>query len=218
MGSLTMGTASPAVVTLNNIGVFIFGEGLGTTSDFLAAGSMQWQKGPALPLRLTYPCAVAITATSFLAIHETNIREFDSAIDGPTSTRGWREADAWPVLRTSRIHKPACAMFGQKVIIAGGGQSIGESLSSTEVLDLSTRRLTSGGEMATPRGWFHVGTIISGGQETMFAVGGYNRPTRLNTVEEWVEECSTWKAAYNLAERRSDPGAVVVSRQLVCPV
>merc|ERR550517_1492780 len=149
-----------AAATLNDIGVFIVG-GRETnnlrTSEFLATGTMQWHEGPALPVEMAFPCAVAITSTSFLAIHGTDIREFDTAIAGPTSSEGWREAGRWPGLKTSRVHHPGCAMIGQKVIIAGGynEEPHDRVLSSTDVLDLIDRRISSGWEMAMPRYHFH---------------------------------------------------------------
>merc|ERR1712037_183637 len=127
------------------------------------------------------PCAVEITPTSFLVVHGTDIREFDAAIAGPTSIEGWREAGRWPALKTYRTHWPGCAKIGQKVIIAGGNNRGAHS--STEELDLVNRRITSGGEMATPRMSFHIDTIVSGGEEKMFALAGYDGSTRLNTVE-----------------------------------
>ena len=96
----------------------------------------------------------------------------------------WGEAGRWLLLKTSRTFQPGCDKIGQKVIIAGG--SNGAALGSSEVLDL-VRRITSGGEMATRRMCFHVATIISGGRENMFALGG-NDESDLNSVEEWVEE------------------------------
>ena len=214
MGDLTRPRRLSAVATLDSVGVFIIG-GRATnnerTSNFLVAGQMQWQEGPALPVRMLRPCAVEITPTSFLSIHGTDIREFDVAIAGPTSSEGWREAGRWPALQTSRIYQPGCAKIGQKVIIAGGYK-----LSSTEVLDLVNRRITSGGEMATPRSYFHIVTIVAGGEEKMFALAGYDGSTRHNTVEEWVEENSTWKAADNLVEKRNSFGAVLAPRHLVC--
>merc|ERR1719234_2513007 len=170
MGNMTMARGYSAAATLNGIGVFILG-GYDTynseTSEFLATGSMQWQEGPVLPVYMHHPCAVSITPTSFLAIHRTDIREFDTAIAGPTSREGWREAGHWPELKTSRILQPGCAKIGQKVIIAGGYNNE-ESLSSTEVLDLVDRWISSEGEMASPRQFFHAATIISGGEEKMF--------------------------------------------------
>ena len=161
---------------------------------------------------------------SFLSIFGTDIREFDAAIAGPTSSEGWREAGRWPALKTRRSYQPGCAKIGQKVIIAGGYNraGLGSRLGSTEVLDLVNRQITSGGEMATPRYNFYIDTIISGGEEKMFALagegGGSNRQPsqRINSVEEWVEESSTWKAADNLVEKRYNFGSVTAPRHLVC--
>ena len=50
MGDLTMPRSYSAVATLNSVGVFFIGGDYGPeTSEFLPAGQMQWQEGPALP-------------------------------------------------------------------------------------------------------------------------------------------------------------------------
>ena len=219
MGSLRMNRYEGAVAVLKHIGVFFLGgNGAGTTSDFLATGSLQWTQGPALPMPMVYFCAVPISPTSFITIHKDKIHEFDAAIAGPTSDAGWRESTRWPALKTSRTNRPGCAKIGQKVIIAGGYN--GGGLSSTRVFDLVNRRITSGGEMANPRRKFHINTIISGGEEKMFALAGYDgtvdTENTVDTVEEWVEESSTWKAADNLVEKRNSFGAVLAPRHLVC--
>ena len=218
MGSLTMARTWSATTRLD-IGVFIVGGSGGgrRTSEFLAAGTMQWKQGPALPVDMNEPCAISISAKSFLAIHNHDIREFDATIAGPTSNDGWKDAARWPSLRTRRSWLPGCAKLGEKVIIAGGVD--GNQVSSTEVLDLGTRQITAGGEMSIPRCYLHLATIVVGAQEKVFALGGFrsSSPPRLNIVEEWEEESSTWKAANNLVERRYGFGAVVVPRQLICP-
>ena len=227
MGSLTRKRSSAAAVTLDHIGVFILGGNrfFGNTSEFLAAGTMQWQEGPAVPVGIyqhhSSSCSVKISPSSFLVIGGTIIREFDAAIAGPTSLRGWREVDRWPALKTIRIFS-GCAKIGQKVIIAGGFNIAaginGTGLGSTEVLDLVNRRITPGGEMETPRFGLHLATIFSGGRETIFALGGspaLDSPA-LNSVEEWVEESSTWKPADNLIEIKSGFGAVATQKALVC--
>merc|ERR1712130_689582 len=89
------------------------------TSDYLAAGSMEWKEGPTLPVDMNSPCAVPITPISFLMIYKNDIREFNAAIAGPTSDEGWREADQWPQLKTTRTAL-GCARLGQKVVISGG--------------------------------------------------------------------------------------------------
>ena len=70
--------------------------------------------------------------------------------------------------------------------------------------------------MWTPRLFFHLATITIVGEKMIFALGGYDRSTRLNSVEEWVEESSSWKPAANLVEKRSDFGAVVAPKSLMC--
>jgi len=218
MGDLTMPRRYAAVATLNSVGVFIIGgwtDNNKRTSDFLAAGQMQWQEGPALPVDMNSPCVVTITPTTFLSIYGYNIREFDAAIAGPASIDGWREEGRWPRLKTSRQNWSGCAKLGRKVIIAGGLN--GETRSSTEVLDLDSRQITAGGDMATPRYYFHLATIRTGGLVKVFAVGGADASgNELNSVEEWVEESSTWKAADNIAQKRRFFGVVEVPRTLVC--
>ena len=223
-GNLTMPRKDAAVASLNSVGVFIIGGGAANnqrTSDFLAAGQMQWQEGPALPMDMTNLCAVTITPTSYLTIYDNHIREFDAAIAGPTTIEGWRDERRWPRLKSSRTAKPGCAKLGQKVIIAGGYNHGGEVLSSTEVLNLNSREITAGGDMASPRSWFHLATIRRGGEEKVFALGGWmDGSTVLNTVEELVEveESTTWEKADSfLTERRGYFGTVALPKELICP-
>ena len=71
--------------------------------------------------------------------------------------------------------------------------------------------------MTTPRYSFHLATIISGGEEKILAVGGSDGSWDLKSVEEWVEESSTWKlAADNLVEKRTQSSAVKAPRHIVC--
>ena len=187
-----------------------------SSSEFLAAGTMHLQEGPGLPVDMNYPCAVSITPSSFLTIHGRDIREFDAAVAKRTRREGWEDARKWPLLKTSRTYWPGCAKkIGGKVIIAGGSGPRG-ALSSTEVLDLVSRRIRSGGEMARRRMWFHAGTIDNGGNEKVFALGGYEERA-LESVEEWNKESFTWKAADNLVERKESFAVLQVPRQLVFP-
>ena len=219
MGRLTVARIRAAVARLNYVGVYVIGGTENTkTSDYLAAGSMEWQEGPALPVDMYRPCAIDITSTSYLAIYGSHILEFDAAIDGPTSSKGWMEANRWPSLNAIRYYTPGCAKIGQKVVIAGGYND--DSLSSTEVLDLSTRTISMGGNMATPRYAFHLATVVISGQERLFALGGYVGAWYygLNSAEEWVEENSSWKSADSFAVGRDRFGVVAVPRRLVCAV
>merc|ERR1712110_756869 len=167
MGSLTTPRYYGAVVELKQGVLFLGGEGSDaeTTSDFLATGSLQWQQGPRLPQAMWSFCAVPVTESSFITIRGDKIHEFDAAIAGPTSEEGWRDSTLWPTLETSRSLTPGCAKLGNKVIVAGGtdgGWGGGRVLQSTEVLDITTRTISTGGDIATPRRWFNLATISRG--------------------------------------------------------
>jgi len=122
IGSLLQKREDHAAVTLDQAVFVIGGSGsASSTTELLRAGSSSWEQGPTIPVEMYYgPCAVAISRTSFLAIFEREIREFDTSIAGPTSSQGWREEGWWPKMETSRIYWPGCAKLGDKIIIAGG--------------------------------------------------------------------------------------------------
>jgi len=218
MGSLTTPRYRGAVVELKQGVLFLGGDGSATsktTSDFLATGSLQWQQGPRLPQAMTSFCAVPVSPTKFLTINGDKIHEFDAAIAGPTSEEGWRDSTLWPTLKTSR-YGHSCTKHGDKVILAGGYGG-GGALQSTFVLDITTRTISTGGDMATPRYYFNLATISRGGGDTTFAIAGYSGSEYLNSVEEWEEESSTWKAAGNLDTARSHFGVVTVPKDIICP-
>ena len=71
------------------------------------------------------------------------------------------------------------------MIIAGGNFRGG--LSSTEVLDLDTRKIESAEQMNTSRYLFHIITITREGVERALALGGWSggATPKLNSVEEF---------------------------------
>merc|ERR1711953_682881 len=191
MGNLTTPRTRGAVVELKQGVLFLGGEGFATsktTSDFLATGSLQWQQGPRLPQAMDNFCAVPVSPTKFLTINGDKIHEFDAAIAGPTSEEGWRDSTLWPTLKTSR-YDHSCAKHGNKVILAGGDGGR-RNLQSTLVLDITTRTISTGGDMAAQRRFFNLATISRGGGETTFAIAGglSSSYTSLDSVEEWEEE------------------------------
>ena len=224
MGSLTVAKDEEFVVatTLDNIGVYLT---IGLESNFLPAGRMQWQRGPDLPEYAIGPCAVAISPTSFLLINGFRIWEFDSSVAGPTSNEGWLKSKRWPTLKKERLYA-SCSKVGQKVIIAGGQNTRNyKSIRSTEVLDLLTKQITSGGKLRRAKKLFGAVTIIHGGKERTFSFGGFAEfyfffswfNAYYKEVDEWVEETSSWRPVTSLLQKRTFFGAVSVPMQLVCP-
>ena len=108
--------------------------------------------------------------------------------------------------------------------IAGGLHN--GRLRSTDVLDITSRTLSSAGEMTSTRLSHALVAIRSGEQRKLFALGGIGetgtyihgqRALTIDTVEEWVEETSTWKEAESLSRATRFFGAVALPKESVCP-
>ena len=79
MGPLLQKRDQHTAVTLEGWAVFLIGGG-GSLTELLSAGSTTWQQGPKIPFEMRNgPCAVAISATSFLVFYGKEIREFDAS-------------------------------------------------------------------------------------------------------------------------------------------
>ena len=217
---INSGNIYQAVVTMSNAVYVIGGFYASDKMEMLLAGTTHWQEGPPPPVDtwtgsgdMVFPCAVAISETSFLSMFETTIIEFD------TSSAGWKDLSTYPKLKTKRGYWPGCAKLGSKVIISGGGGNGWRSHKSTEILDLEDKTLSSGGDMIETRRHFHILNV----NNKLFAIGGIGdagwesgNPAS-SSVEEWDPSTSTWsKLSTGLEDERSSFGAVVVSKDLVC--
>ena len=121
-------------------------------------------------------------------------------------------------METSRKYWPGCAKLGDKVIIAGGWYG-GNTLQTTEILDLTSRTISKGGNLVTPRRWFHIITLDNQGDSTTLALGGKDDDRNaLKSIEKWNPETETWsEVEEQLEEKRYFFGLVAVPKNLVCP-
>ena len=230
MGNLLQERSQHAAVTLDRQVFIIGGDGSASsssTTEVLTADSKTWQQGPQLPIEMRYgPCAVAISASSFLVFYEKEIREFDQSIAGlvdarnvgrPLRNQGWREERRWPKLKTSRIWWPGCAKVGGNKVIIGGGFDGKSAHHTTEILDLTTRTIVQGRNMAMSRRSFHIITFNNdAGDLTTLALGGRdNDGKKLETVEEWKAKTETWSTLEDgLKGKRYAFGLVALQRPL----
>jgi len=221
VGKLPAHRRHAASVGIENVGTYLIGGiccHVSKTTDFLPAGSTEWAAGPAIPVDMDQPCAVVISQLSFLIINKNNIREYQVDISNPTSNSGWQSASKFPQLLTRRTYQPGCSKIGDQVVIGGGFNFQSEWLRSTEVLNLSTRTITYAGDLNSARAYFHMATLTINGQQTLLAFGGQPEPSNLNSVEQFHTHNNTWTLASTTMEKaRSEYGAVVVPRELVCP-
>ena len=121
-------------------------------------------------------------------------------------------------METDRIFWPGCAKLGDKVIIAGGFD-YPTTLQTTEILDLTSRTISKGGNLVTPRRFFHMITFDNNGDSTTLALGGLDGGSnRLKSIEKWNPETETWsEVEEQLEEKRNSFGLVAVPKNLVCP-
>jgi hypothetical protein len=222
LGSLGVGREWASVTTLPGA-TFILGGGSSAarTSEVLLAGEDSWREGPAIPIDMYDGCAVMISATQLLAISDGNIREFDTSVSGPLSTAGWRPPGTWPDLATAR-RWPGCAATGGRVVVAGGRDDGFNNLKSTEVINISTHRVTAGPELLEARYRLQLAVLPApgGAGARVLAIGGRDGGKYLARVEEWLPGpggTSTWRQVAPLQEARSSFGAVALPAGLVCP-
>ena len=131
---------------------------------------------------------------------------------------GLQEATKWPQLQTTRWHQPGCAKLGRSIIISGGWGD-GETHRSTEILSLETRKIEFAGDLATPRRYFQMATIrTEEGTERVFAMGGWDGSSNLDSVEELDPETLTWNpTSSNLLAARYYFGKVILPKKMICP-
>ena len=185
------------------------------TSEFLPDTSDTWQEGPALPTAAIGGCAVTLSDHQFLVISFFGIREFDTSIDGPSSSNGWLPATTWPAMKEKRAN-PACASIGYVVIVAGGTKNKAPT-SKTEIIDVLTRTVRGGPEMLVTRAMFSLITVGEGAARRVLALGGSSSAGHVDSVEEFTLAGIMWKKQpLSLATKRAAYGATVLLHEFAC--
>ena len=192
------------------------------STDVLLAGRKDWVTGPTLPMSFYEGCAVPITQHSFLTVMLQTVREFDTTIGGPLSNKGWLPGARWPFLNFRRLNF-GCSVSGRKLLIAGGFY-LGNVFKSVEIVDLSTRRLSTGPSMLRARSNFMLVTVGEGASRKVLAMGGHSKCNQdgdcvntMDSVEELSSSTKTWQIVKSkLKEVRAYYGAVALPSRLSC--
>ena len=144
-------------------------------SSFLAANTLTWVQGPAMPVSIE--CAVGISKTRFLLIGGSDrkaVREFDTR-SGAINAEGWMPADTWPELESGRASPPACTLLGNRLMVAGSGK--------VDIIDIETRVAVRGKDMLEARIHFHLAVVGEEGYQRLLALGGDNGVSALSSGE-----------------------------------
>jgi N-acetylneuraminic acid mutarotase len=104
-------------------------------------------------------------------------------------------------LSGSRDNHLGVALADGRVIIIGGGYSIGPMHSSAELWSPSTNAWTSAGAMAEPRFRGHAAVLLS--TNKVLVAGGTNQFGDLSTAELYDPATNTWSAAASMSRRRN---------------
>ena len=219
IGKMTMSRWYHAAVSVESVGTYLIGgfsTNMKTTTEFLKEGKSEWVSGPTIPAEMDLPCAIRITQLSFLVIHNHDIREYQVDIADPTSLLGWQSANKWPRLQSRRTRNPGCSVINNQVVIAGGWS--GSDLRTTEVVNISTRSISSSGDMTSPRAYLQMVTNTLAGSSTVFAFGGWLGGPTLDSVEMFHASNNSWTLAPSkMQQGRAMFGATVIERAILCP-
>ena len=125
---------------------------------------------------------------------------------------GWLPEERWDQLTVAR-HSHACAATAHVVLIVGGHN--GANLDSTEILQISTRKIRAGGRLLQARR--HLAMAVLG--NNILVLGGLGNGGGLNSLEKWNEASETWsKDRRTLKGKKNGMGAVSISTDKICPV
>ena len=202
-----------ATVSGKGINYILGGRISKTSSEKLNHGSNKWTKGPQIPKGVTESCSVRVTNQDVLFIGGADtpfrIMKFNYRHNNLTefSKR----------LRQGRKNL-ACAFFKSKVIIAGGRHN-GNSLQSTEILDMKTMELRPGGNLIMSRYRPGMGIITWQGKPTLIAFGGrVSHGAFLDSVETWDDLTETWTMLpqLKLKEPKMAFGYITLPTDFIC--
>jgi serine/threonine protein kinase/N-acetylneuraminic acid mutarotase len=167
-----------------------------------------WKGGDDLPVAVQHAMSVTWQGTPVvLGGWRTEGSNSKVATD-----RVWRVANSrWvelPPLLQPRA-AGAAAVVGDRIVVAGGVDTNGELLNTTEIFDGNSWAL--GTAIPTPRQM--LGSASD--SKVVYAVGGTNETSDLNTVEAYDPAANTWTSLPDLPEARSDLGVAVTDGRLV---
>ena len=124
------------------------------------------------------------------------------------------------VLNQGRAYH-ACTRFEEKIFISGGYES-GNTLSTTEVIDLNDlTKAHTAGNLVQKRFGHGLVVVHVDNKPTVLAVGGgyyENGWKHLDSIEKWNPTTETWTmTSMKLSEPKLDFGILSLPTRLLCP-
>lgn len=238
------GRSGGTVVSVAEGTIVIGGESWGGSKSLvLRHGASSWEEGPVMERS---DCSVAwggavfgisenrlwkLNTTTWQMDEEAKLPQLPPLAPVPQGQWMIKDPDSKP------RSQQGCAVINNHLVVAGGNQQthackesgypcgyITYVLDSTFSLDLSQGSAATwmeGGSLGEARNTHSMVTVMAGGKEKLYALGGWNKDydyNYLDSLEVWREETRTWEQVEErLPEGRQRMGAVALNKAAVCP-
>ena len=199
-------------------GIYIFGGNYSrTTWEWLRSGTNQWQIGNStIPgFGFSDGCAVKINDNEILLIGGQDT--YKRVLKFNTNTKTF--TNIGNVLNQYKAF-PACTLFQEKVIIAGGKDLSGKFSNSTEIINLNNlTKAHTAGNLVKARYNHGIGVVHVDNKPTVVAVGGFNDDDFfIDSIEMWNPATETWTmSSMTLSKPKYSFAMLSLPTRQLCP-
>ena len=204
-------------ISTNKATYIIGGRYSRATSEILNTDSDTWMSGPTLPNNHFIGCGVQISDTELIVTGGYGTETQILRLNMKNST--WTESEI-SMVQGRRGH--GCLFYQSKVILAGGYDTNGNTLKTTEIVQISENgklSLRKAGNLNVARVNHGMGVIKIRNTPKAIAYGGLNEfDDALNSVDIWDDASEIWLASnLTLNISRWSFGYDTLPIELLCP-
>ena len=206
-----------AVVIAMDSGIYVFG-GMGseTTTNFLPTEGESWMGSIPVPGGVYAACGLKISDREMMLIGGGGNNK-KRIITLNTGMYEWQWKNFTKELEVGRSAH-SCVLLGDKIMVIGGSDTHGHSISDTEIIPLDPSKPTIHASLNVPRKFFGVAVLQNGQESRVLAFGGVDSSGyAVSSVEEWNESDQDWKhLQITLSENKLNFGYLVISDSSLC--
>ena len=206
-----------AVVVAMDSGIYVFGGMRSeTTSNFLPMEGKSWIGSIPIPGGVYSACGLRISDREIMLIGGGS-NNSKRIITLNTGTYEWQWRNFSKELEVGRSAH-SCVLIGDKIMVIGGSDTHGHSISDTEIIPLDPSQPTIHASLYVPRKYFGVAILQDGQDSRLLAFGGVDSSGyAVSSVEEWNELDQDWKhLQITLSENKMNFGYLVISDSSLC--
>ncbi len=142
---------------------------------------------------------------SWLAAAVLALMALAGVLPAEKAVAGW---SGGPSLRNTHANHTATLLGDGRVLVVGGGPSLGAGTAAAEIYDPATNRLSSAGDMATPRA-SHTATLLVDGR--VLVTGGQGPSGVLAGTELYDPVTNSWSSGGKMTTPRATQTATLLA-------